>query len=278
MNTPAPKTPAWARAYVRAVTVVAAAVMALGAAGALLAPDRFARLANFRYGVHYLHDAGAFQLGIGVTALLALLWRDRLAVVLAGVLAGDTVHAINHAVDRGAGGHGWDPYLLGGLSVAIAAALALRLAELGLVVGEVGMACSPSLAPLVRQKTVLLTTFRRDGRPVGSPVSIAVDGGRAYVRTYDRAGKVRRLRNDPSVTVAPCTTRGRVTGAAIPARTTLLEGRDAAIASRALARKHPLLQGVVVPLSHRMLRHRTLHYALTPTVKEGWGRGTELAI
>lgn len=34
------------------------------------------------------------------------------------------------------------------------------------------------LAPLARQRTILLTTFRRDGTPVGTPVHLAVAGGR----------------------------------------------------------------------------------------------------
>ena len=41
------------------------------------------------------------------------------------------------------------------------------------------------LEPFVRQQTVLLTTYRRNGTPVGTPVHIAVDGDRAFVRTWD---------------------------------------------------------------------------------------------
>jgi hypothetical protein len=57
-----------------------------------------------------------------------------------------------------------------------AVALAVRLGQLGWVVGEVAPAASPVLARFVRQKTVLVTTYRRDGRPVSTPVSLAVDG------------------------------------------------------------------------------------------------------
>jgi hypothetical protein len=42
---------------------------------------------------------------------------------------------------------------------------------------------APALEPFVHQKYVLLTTYRRDGTPVGIPVHIAVDGDRAFVRT-----------------------------------------------------------------------------------------------
>ena len=43
------------------------------------------------------------------------------------------------------------------------------------------------------QQTVLLTTFRRDGTPVGTPVSVAVEGNRAYFRTWESAGKLKRI-------------------------------------------------------------------------------------
>ena len=37
--------------------------------------------------------------------------------------------------------------------------------------------------PFRRRRTALLTTYKRDGTPVATPVTIAVDGDRAYVRT-----------------------------------------------------------------------------------------------
>ena len=125
------------------------------------------------------------------------------------------------------------------------------------------------LTAFARQKTVLLTTFRRGGSPVSTPVSIAVAGQHAFVRTYEKAGKVRRIRRNPHVEVAPCTARGRPTGPAAPAVARRLSGDEAKAAARALARKYPLLQGVLVPLGHRVLRFRTgrtVHYELVPPV------------
>jgi len=123
-----------------------------------------------------------------------------------------------------------------------------------------------TLAPFVRQRTVLLTTYRSDGTPVGTPVNIAVDGDRAFIRTYDRAWKAKRLRNNPNVEVAPSTVRGKPTGPAIRAQARLLDGEEAKFAARALARKHRILQGILVPLAHRLARYKTLHYELTPAV------------
>src|ERR1700733_5500201 len=57
--------------------------------------------------------------------------------------------------------------------------------------------------------TVLLTTYKRDGTPVGTPVSIAFDGDRAFFRSYDQEWKTKRLRRNPHVEVAASTLRAR---------------------------------------------------------------------
>ena len=113
-----------------------------------------------------------------------------------------------------------------------------------------------ALLPFVDQKTIVLTTFRRDGTPVSTPINIAVDGDHAFIRSFAKAWKVRRLRNNPLVELAPSTTLGTATGPAIRARARLLDDRESRTAARALARKHPLLQGVLVPVSHRLFRFK----------------------
>ena len=118
--------------------------------------------------------------------------------------------------------------------------------------------------PFVHQKYVLLTTYRRDGTPLGTPVHIAVDGDRAFVRTWDTAWKVKRIRNNPEVEVAPSTMRGKHTGPAIQARARLLEGDESAYAGRAIARKHRILHGFLVPLVHRLRGNETVHIELKP--------------
>ncbi len=123
---------------------------------------------------------------------------------------------------------------------------------------------SAALAPLKDVKTILLTTYKRDGTAVGTPVSIAFDGDRAFFRSYDKAWKTRRLRHNSRVLAAPSTLRGQPTGPAIAARATLLEGGQARVAARALSRRHRVLQGVLVPAAHRLLRYRTMHYELRP--------------
>lgn len=121
---------------------------------------------------------------------------------------------------------------------------------------------SGSFEPMSRAGTIQLTTYKRDGTPVRTPVSLAFDHGRAFFRSYDKAWKTKRLRRNPVVEVAPATLRGRVTGPTVHGTARLLAGDDARVAARALARRHPVLQGVLVPLAHRVLRYQTMHYEL----------------
>ena len=123
---------------------------------------------------------------------------------------------------------------------------------------------TPTLEPFVHQKYVLLTTYRRDGTPVGTPVNIAVEGDRAFVRTWDTAWKVKRIRNNSEVEVAPSTLRGKPTGPAIRAHARILDGDESAYAGRAIARKHRILHGLLVPLVHRLRRNKTVHIELKP--------------
>ena len=118
--------------------------------------------------------------------------------------------------------------------------------------------------PVKDVKTILLTTYKRDGTAVGTPVSIAFDGDRAFFRSYDKAWKTKRLRRDPRVRVAPSTVRGKPTGPPIQARATLLDGEQARVAARALARRHRVLQALLVPTMHRVMRYQTMHYELEP--------------
>ncbi|MBO2448803.1 PPOX class F420-dependent oxidoreductase [Actinomadura barringtoniae] len=120
----------------------------------------------------------------------------------------------------------------------------------------------PTLESLATQKTVLLTTFKKDGTPVGTPVNVVVQDGHAFFRTYDKAWKARRLRNNPEVEVAHSTYKGKVTSAARKGTTRLLNDAEAKPVRRLLARKHPVQQGVMVPLVHKLKGYKTLHYEL----------------
>lgn len=62
---------------------------------------------------------------------------------------------------------------------------------------------------LALENFIRLTTFRRDGTPVATPVWLAGDGDAIVVVTGAETGKVKRLRHTRRVLVAPCDARGR---------------------------------------------------------------------
>lgn len=89
---------------------------------------------------------------------------------------------------------------------------------------------------------ISLTTFRKSGEPVATPVWFAQDGDVLYLFTFPSAGKVKRIRHTARVTVAPCTLNGNVTGPAIEARARILTDESAmAHADQTLARKYGLI-------------------------------------
>lgn len=69
------------------------------------------------YNVHLLHDIGAFQIGLGIALLLALLRSDALFVGLTSAGVGQSVHSVVHFVDRGMGGKATDPLVMSSLAV-----------------------------------------------------------------------------------------------------------------------------------------------------------------
>ena len=100
-------------------------------------------------------------------------------------------------------------------------------------------------------------------------MNVAVEGHRAVFRTYEQAGKFKRLRNDPRVEVAPSTWRGKATGPALPARARLLTGAEDAWAGRLVDEKHRIFQGMLVRTAHKVRGYTTRHFELLPPSSSG---------
>jgi uncharacterized protein len=91
-------------------------------------------------------------------------------------------------------------------------------------------------------KYCLLTTFRRSGEGVPTPVWFGMDGGRAFVRSEADVGKVKRIRNTPTVTVAPCTVRGKPLGPVAQGRARIVPAAEEAQAEAALQANYGLFR------------------------------------
>jgi PPOX class probable F420-dependent enzyme len=95
---------------------------------------------------------------------------------------------------------------------------------------------SGPFGPLSSSKTALLTTYRRGGEAVATPLSIAVANGKVYFVTARDSGKARRLAANPEVTLAPCTVSGKVTGETVAGRARRLEPEERRRAAKGLLR------------------------------------------
>lgn len=85
---------------------------------------------------------------------------------------------------------------------------------------------------------IALTTLRRSGEGVSTPVWFARVGGRLNVVTDIESGKARRIRNNPVVTLAPCDFRGRPRGGSVEAVARIMDEREFDVADRALRKKY----------------------------------------
>ncbi len=108
-----------------------------------------------------------------------------------------------------------------------------------------------AIAQFAKAKYLNLETFRKTGVGVRTPVWFAqdpgspsrhrfADGGAAvfYVYSTPDAGKVKRIRNNPRVRVAPCDMRGNLRGAWVDARARICDDAEAAHGQELLRRKY----------------------------------------
>jgi PPOX class probable F420-dependent enzyme len=104
----------------------------------------------------------------------------------------------------------------------LAAALAVAVPHvLPVPCGYIGL-----VTDLGSERYVSLTSFRRDGTPVATPVWVIGHDGRLYVWTGAQTGKVRRIRGNSDVTLAACTARGTVTGPPRPAQAAIVPASE----------------------------------------------------
>jgi PPOX class probable F420-dependent enzyme len=81
-----------------------------------------------------------------------------------------------------------------------------------------------TLSELKDQRYISLTTFKRDGTPVSTPVWVVSDDGkRLLVWSAAKTWKVRRIRRDPRVLVAPSTFRGKERGERLTATARVID-------------------------------------------------------
>lgn len=109
-------------------------------------------------------------------------------------------------------------------------------------------------APAFPGRYLSVTSFKRDGTGVATPVWFVADGERLLALTDRRSAKVRRIHRDPRVLVAPCRPDGRLRGPAVPAHAEVLTAAADLERVQALLRDRYKISYRVVMLGYRLGR------------------------
>jgi hypothetical protein len=103
------------------------------------------------------------------------------------------------------------------------------------------------LERLAAERYVVLTTFRKDGRAVPTPIWVAGDAGELVLWSERKAGKVKRIRNSGRVEVQACDVRGQKThGAVVAGEARLLDLSETERVRTAIARKYGIVGRVTM--------------------------------
>ena len=126
--------------------------------------------------------------------------------------------------------------------------------------------------PVFSGKYLSITSFKRDHSGVATPVWFVQEDGQLLVHTDANSGKVKRIRRNPHVLVAPCTATGRLVADPVPARAELLGDAEVGRVERLLAAKYRIDLLVIKPIRavQAALRRGRPHpkpivLAITPT-------------
>jgi PPOX class probable F420-dependent enzyme len=123
-------------------------------------------------------------------------------------------------------------------------------------------------------KYVSLTTYRRDGTPVATPVWFIEDDGRLFVITDAGSYKAKRIRRNPAVRVASCTARGAVRGEHYAGWAEFLPDSEHGRIDRLMAQKYRIDRILILPIYRLAMKltgrgarqtDTSAYLAITPT-------------
>lgn len=134
------------------------------------------------------------------------------------------------------------------------------------------MTTTSTLDTLGLAKYISLTTFRKDGTPVATPVWLVRDGGQILAITDPSSGKAKRLRNNPAAQVTVCDMRGRVKPGAVSAAAHVEFQDDASTANtmRLISQRYGFMGRILTKINERKARRsgatNTQHVGLSITL------------
>jgi len=92
-----------------------------------------------------------------------------------------------------------------------------------------------------KQQYMSVETYRRTGEGVRTPVWFIESNGEFLFNTEETSAKVKRIRRNPAVKIAPCDVRGELKGEFIPGVARFLTPEESALAKKIYARKYGLM-------------------------------------
>ena len=117
-------------------------------------------------------------------------------------------------------------------------------------------AAGPAYDCHMKGKYLNLTSFKRDGTAVSTPVWFVQENGRLFVRTDGDSYKVRRIAHNPSVTIAECSASGRLRGEPVAARAEIHRNGEAERVDELMARRYRLDKILILPIYRAVQRIR----------------------
>lgn len=99
---------------------------------------------------------------------------------------------------------------------------------------------------IAQEKYILLTTYKKDGTAVPTPLWGASEGDCLLMWTVADSWKVKRIRRNPKVEIAACDMRGKPNGPAVSAVAEILDAAGSERARAAVASKYGILGWLTV--------------------------------
>ena len=105
-------------------------------------------------------------------------------------------------------------------------------------------------------KYLSVTSFKRDGTAVATPMWFVADNGHLLVETDAGSAKVKRIRRNPEVRIAPCTASGKLRGEPIAAHVEIVPESGREQAEQLMARKYRVDRVLILPIYRLVQRLR----------------------
>lgn len=118
------------------------------------------------------------------------------------------------------------------------------------------------LAQFANQNYLNMESYRKTGEAIRTPLWFAQDGETLYFYTVAHSFKVKRLKNNPRVRVAPCDMRGNLKGDWVDATARLLDTAEASHADNLLNQKYGLLKRTLNFFA-KLRGHKRASFAIT---------------